>query len=390
MGSETSQEMKLSVGQSVFTAENLLHVAKRHNNKKRKYILVNPWQGKHLPVSPTLALSMMKALGDKVAARYGGARLVIGFAETATAIGAAVAESIHDDCLYLQTTREDMAEVRTWVEFLEEHSHAPEQKLAADGLQKCIEGTDIIIFVDDEISTGKTLCNMIAQLKVQYPVLERKKLVAVSILNRLSGEDEQRLRDLGMECEWLVKLPQEDYAAEMAKVQAYNPALLAQGADIFYERCSVNMECNPRSGVRIGRYFEEWELLSGKIYQQLDLDMYADTLVLGTEECMLPGLILGRELERRGAKVCFHATTRSPIGISDVQGYPIWKGWEIRSLYDESGARKNYIYDLQRYAQVIIVSDTFLPEQERIQSLLQVLKENGCGRIIYVGRSADV
>ena len=74
-----------------YTAADTLRIAKRYNNPKRSYLLVNPLQAKHIPVSPAAALEMMGALGNQVAAKYPEARLVIGFAETATAIGAAVA-----------------------------------------------------------------------------------------------------------------------------------------------------------------------------------------------------------------------------------------------------------------------------------------------------------
>ena len=89
-----------------YTAADTLRIAKRYNNPKRSYLLVNPLQAKHIPVSPAAALEMMGALGDQVAAKYPEARLVIGFAETATAIGAAVAARLGPDCLYVHTTRE--------------------------------------------------------------------------------------------------------------------------------------------------------------------------------------------------------------------------------------------------------------------------------------------
>ena len=74
---------------TVYTPENTLRIAKRFNNAKRTYLLVNPLQAKHIPVSPTASLEMMEALGRQLAEQYPAARLVIGFAETATAIGAA-------------------------------------------------------------------------------------------------------------------------------------------------------------------------------------------------------------------------------------------------------------------------------------------------------------
>ena len=376
--------------QEEYTAEHILRVAKRHNNKKRKYILVNPWQGKHVPVSPVRALSMMKALGNKVAMQYGEARLVIGFAETATAIGAVVARVIHPDCLYVQTTRENMPDLGECLDFLEEHSHAPEQKLAIKGLGEAIEHTDTVVFVDDEISTGKTICNIIAQLREKYPILSEKKMVAASLLNRLSLTDEERLRSAGIDSAYLLKLAQEDYSGMVENWPIEEVQPLRRNESVPYERWLFQMENNPRCVLSIGEYWLEWERLAQTILSQLSLDFQTDTLVLGTEEAMLPGLLLGRALELRGGKVHFHATTRSPISISKVKDYPVRSGWEVHSLYDERETRRNFIYNLRPYGQVIIVSDTALPEQEHIQSLLEVLRENGCGRIFYIGRGENV
>ena len=150
-----------------YTAADTLRIAKRYNNPKRSYLLVNPLQAKHIPVSPAAALEMMGALGDQVAAKYPEARLVIGFAETATAIGAAVAARLGPDCLYVHTTREALD--GDWILFREEHSHAAEHRLCADQLADWIDRSPAIVFVDDEFSTGRTLINMVQQLRERYP-----------------------------------------------------------------------------------------------------------------------------------------------------------------------------------------------------------------------------
>ena len=62
-----------------YTVEQILRLAKRYNNTKRLYSLVNPIQGKHVPSRASEALEMMRCLGEKLAARYPAARLVIGF-----------------------------------------------------------------------------------------------------------------------------------------------------------------------------------------------------------------------------------------------------------------------------------------------------------------------
>ena len=46
-----------------YTKNDLLKLAKRHHNTKRTYLLVDPLQGKHIPVSPTESLKMLGTLG---------------------------------------------------------------------------------------------------------------------------------------------------------------------------------------------------------------------------------------------------------------------------------------------------------------------------------------
>ena len=44
-----------------YSASDVLRVAKRVNNPRRPYLLVNPLQGKHMPVSPTKSLQMIRS-----------------------------------------------------------------------------------------------------------------------------------------------------------------------------------------------------------------------------------------------------------------------------------------------------------------------------------------
>ena len=41
---------------NLFKIDDLVKIAKRENNTKRSYLYVNPVQGKHVPVSPSLPL----------------------------------------------------------------------------------------------------------------------------------------------------------------------------------------------------------------------------------------------------------------------------------------------------------------------------------------------
>ena len=356
-----------------YTKETTLRVAKRYRNAKRAYLLVNPLQAKHMPVSPTEALTMMRTLGEGLQQEFPGARLVLGFAETATALGAAVASRLGPDCAFLTTTRE-AGEGPGWVRFLEEHSHAAEQKLWGGDLDALLQETDTVLFIDDEISTGKTLRNMVAQLTRRWPALGEKTLVAASLLNRVTPEQEEALADAGITCRCLVRLPQEDHTAQVADwtVTEAPPAVL-QNLSFRQETLPGEGLLDPRKTLRIGAYDRSCQAVAEAMLSHTlgPVETLGKTLVLGTEECMYPALRLGERLERLGAGVYCHATTRSPIGLCDAPGYPIRSGWKLPSFYEEE--RTTYVYNLKEYDTVIVVSDTKKTDLRAIQALASVL-----------------
>lgn len=363
-----------------YTKETTLRVAKRYRNAKRAYLLVNPLQAKHMPVSPTEALTMMRTLGEGLQQEFPGARLVLGFAETATALGAAVASRLGPDCAFLTTTRE-AGEGPGWVRFLEEHSHAAEQKLWGGDLDALLQETDTVLFVDDEISTGKTLRNMVAQLTRRWPALGEKTLVAASLLNRVTPEQEKALVDAGITCRCLVRLPQEDHTAQVADWTVTEaPPAVPQNLSFRQETLPGEGLLDPRKTLRIGAYDGSCQAVAEAMLSRAlgPVETLGKTLVLGTEECMYPALRLGERLERLGAEVSCHATTRSPIGLCDAPGYPIRSGWKLPSFYEEE--RTTYVYNLREYDTVIVVSDTKKTDLRAIQALASVLT---CKQLIY-------
>lgn len=371
---------------NTYTTNQLLRVAKRFHNTKRTYLFVNPLQAKHLCVSPKESLNMMKTLGSILAEKYPKTKLVVGFAETATAIGAAVAECFSPDCVYIHTTRENVGDVSQWIYFLEEHSHAAEQSLAEDGLARWIDATETVIFVDDEISTGKTLVNMIEQLQKQYPQLKEKQTVAASLLNRVSEENTRKLAAAGIISEYLVKLPELDYSREVSPITIHEaPPAPVKPLSLDCRQLPCDCFADPRKGLPIRSYTHNCEAVAeaflSRYAHKLPLD--ASVLVLGTEECMYPALKIGEALEAVGiTRVRCHATTRSPIGICEDGGYPINSGYKLRSFYDSN--RTTYVYNLAEYHTVIVVSDTSLPDLGALENLAGALPGNRIPQLFYI------
>lgn len=339
-----------------YTQTDLLRVARRVNNTKRSYLLVNPLQAKHIPVSPSRALELMEALGDRLAESWPETRLVIGFAETATAIGAAAAGRLGEDCVYLHTTREGFSGGQRWLHFSEEHSHAVDHALCGEGLGERIARSPQVIFVDDELSTGRTLRNMIGQLRAQFPQLEGRELIAASLLSRVSPENEAELARAGVACACLVRL-QGDGAEETAAGIQAEEAPWAEGEQRSFSPAALDCAPlpDPRLGVPIGAYQYACQQLARSFTERFGQRLSGETVVLGTEECMYPALVLGALLEKRGLSVCCHATTRSPIGISQAPGYPITSGIRLESFYDRG--RTTYLYDLSPCRTLVVVTD---------------------------------
>lgn len=377
----------------MYTEQELVRIAKRENNNKRKYLVVNRLQGKHVPVKPGEALAMFRALAETVKGVYEHERLlVIGFAETATAVGAAVAAELGAD--YMQTTRELVPGVE-YLYFSEEHSHATEQKLVRNDVDSVAGTIDRILFVEDEVTTGKTILNIIGILKKQYP-----GKISFSVASVLNGMDQTALEiyeNNGIELFWLVKT---DHAAYTKVAEAYSgdgtyivckdsAAKDGVGTDGFD---GLGISCirargrmDTRRLVHVAEYQQFCESLYQDVAGRVNLDNAQSVLVLGTEEYMYPALYTAGRLEAQGRSVRFHATTRSPIAVSAREDYPLHTRYELYSLYDSR--RTTYVYDLQKYDTVVIITDANGAAgavTKGICSLASALKACGNERIVFI------
>ena len=369
-----------------YSQNEVLMLGKRINNPKRSYLLVNPLQAKHIPVSPTAALEMMSNLGTLVRETCPGRSLVIGFAETATAVATAVSMELNRECLYIQTTREKLEDVKQWVLFSEEHSHATEQKLCGDNLQKWIEVIDHIVIVDDEFSTGKTLINVARALKKFSQEAHKKDFVAASIVNRVDDDHLRLLQEEGYRCVYLVKPADEDYENKVSDYQVVEAEPIASTTNIGDLATSAQLKAsyqNPRKGVFSRLYREQCNALAEEACQTvMSMCSIGSVLVLGTEECMYPALMVGKYLEELDDNrvIRCHATTRSPIGVSDREGYPIQNGCRLRSFYETN--RTTYLYNLRKYDMTVIVTDARAARKEGLCDLQVALQSYGCENII--------
>ena len=363
-----------------YTEQELAAVAKRETNKKRTWLVVNRLQGKHVPVSPGKALRMFDSLADLLLEEYQGERLLlIGFAETATAVGAAVAEKL--GALYIQTTREQIRDVEYFY-FSEQHSHATEQKLVKDDLDQVMERVDRIIFIEDEITTGNTIRNIIELLKKAYPGCAG--FSAASLLNGMAKTYQEEYAKSGIRLHWLLRTCHDSYEERAADCRG----------DGICHGCDSSLPAVVPEEYRISGCRDARRLTDGTLYKTACRQMGREAverlqpvrgeriLVIGTEEFMYPALVLASMLEEKTGWVRCHSTTRSPILVSSEAWYPLHERYELRSLYDRQ--RTTFLYDLSAYDRVCMVTDAGEEEKEGLYSLINALVSCGNERICVI------
>lgn len=358
---------------NTYTQDMLVRICKRENNTKRTYLVMNPMQGKHIAVSPTNALELFKALENVVEEFYDDLTntLFIGFAETATAIGAQVALSAN--AKYIQTTREIIPDVQ-YLFFSEEHSHATEQKLVKEDIDSVIKKIDRIIFVEDEVTTGNTILNIINVIRKTYPDTNVKFGVA-SILNGMTDEHLAKYSDEGIDLHFLVKTDHSKYSDIAAALTADGDYIVPSNTKADWNNIyEISGYMNSRRLVGADKYLDACNNLWNEFFEKHGENFGKNVLVVGTEEFMYPALFLGSKIEKCGSVVKCHSTTRSPIAVGKSSDYPVHTRYELKSMYDEN--RTIYLYDIGSYDEVFVITDSDNISPIGENSLYSALSQN--------------
>ncbi|WP_155829677.1 phosphoribosyltransferase domain-containing protein [Butyrivibrio sp. AC2005] len=339
----------------MYKVEDLVRIAKREKNKKRSYLFVNPLQGKHIPANPIEVDQLCATLAEKIDVDYGSRRkFVIGFAETATGIAAATCSHMENVIAYEHTTRE-YNEKHEYIYFTESHSHAKEQLLDRRGLGQALQKAEIIILIDDEITTGNTVCKLIYQINKEFGF--SGSFVIASFVNSMTNDRIKELEAQGIECRYVIRIPHE-YKSELAESvgEEENTDVCFDREDYVESVSLTKIKFNPREAVSWDEYFKNLNSVAEQIAYSINIKSLSTVGVIGTEEFMYLTILLGEKLKNRGVlDVRVHSTTRSPIVPSCQDGYPLNARYKLHSLYDSK--RVTYIYNLIHYDKVLIVTD---------------------------------
>ncbi|MEV7229216.1 phosphoribosyltransferase family protein [Polymorphospora sp. NPDC051019] len=347
-------------------------------NPRRAHLIVSEVLGKHIPVDPRTVYTAGWLLGRRVAELLGakltdvdavpgpdrapapGAGippagvahlpeppLVVGYAETATALGHVVAD-VFAGADYLHSTRRPVPGVPLLGRFDETHSHATEHLLLpAD--PGWLDRPGPLLLVDDELSTGRTAAATIRALHALRP---REHYVIATLLDLRGGPDQRMLAELGTELGARVDvvslaaggvvLPDDVLERGRALVDAVDtgrppagphrsggrsPAPRRAPSDVV--RVDAGWPADLPDGGRHGFAARHRPALAGavsRLAEQVAAGFPDDAriLVLGTEEFMYAPLALACRLARtRRGPVRFSSTTRSPVLAVDEPGYAI-------------------------------------------------------------------
>ncbi len=353
---------------------NMIGIAQRENNHKRNYLFVNRFQAKHIPVSPSKALKLFQKLGEKVYCDYKNKKTtMIGFAETATAIASTVAIHSPDDVYYIHTSREILPSKHSVVEFKEEHSHATQQILYCKKVEEMLFQAEKILFIEDEITTGKTILNFIEALQKKGIYAD---FGACSIVNSMDKQHRDVFHEKNISLYALLNWNESISDKLFLDNTIVNEKMKRElPSSVHY--MTLYTTVNPRLGCSAKEYQMCCMHLAEQIYNIVCSNTIKSILILGTEECMYPAILTGEYIEKKGIckTVKTHSTTRSPIVPRVQQQYPIFNRISFESLYEKG--RKTYLYNLEKYDIVIIVTDAQNYNKTGEQQLLQSLKSYG-------------
>ncbi len=354
-------------------------------NPRRAHLLVSSVLGKHVVVDPDLVAAAARLLGEVVAQRldFGDTEVdwsalvrsalcdgatgpllaaldqvsttrpvssivVLGFAETATALGHLVADQLGADC-YLHSTRRHVAGVEVAGTFEEGHSHATSHRLLPVPAD-LLDTDGPLVLVDDELSTGTTALATIVEAHRRRP---RARYLVASLIDLRSTDDEARTQatadrlqcriDVVSLARGAVDLP-DDLLASVARRLAdldagshtntdlaRRPVTVAGPAQRVQIPWPADVPDGGRHGFRtadrpaFGEALTVASAVLSAVVRARITELGGDrVLVVGTEELMYLPLRLAQHLAGdTGLTVGFQSTTRSPVLAVDDPGYPI-------------------------------------------------------------------
>lgn len=156
-------------------------------NPKRGFLIVSRVLGRHLPARPAVMRSTMAALAALLPDDLPEPVVILGMAETATALGQGCFAALQarlpgKRLVYLQSSRQRVAGATVIASFDEGHSHATTHlvQIADPLLMAIVAKARSLVIVDDECSTGQTFVAASHALLAAMPLVERVETCCIT------------------------------------------------------------------------------------------------------------------------------------------------------------------------------------------------------------------
>lgn len=279
--------------------EELCDVAARAN-PKRGFLIVSKILGRHLPARPAAMRQAMDDLGAMIPSDLPEPVVILGMAETATALGQGVFAAYRRlnpgrKAIYLQTSRQRVPNARTIASFEEGHSHATTHlvQVMDSDIGALVASARTLVIVDDECSTGGTFIACAEAMCAAMPDIER--IETCCITDWSNGAYKQRMP---LETAGHALL---HGAMEWMPGRSTGEAILPPGSN--------EPGLAPDAGMRSRTGLSEPERASRAEFVP---EPNERILVLGEGEHSYEALLVAEEIERAGAVAAVQCITRSP------------------------------------------------------------------------------
>lgn len=340
--------LELVLEPSTYSLSALLDFASREN-PNRAYLFLSKVLGKYIPCLPSEMRKSYQDLANKITIKDD--TLVLGVAETATGLGAGIAEEIAQgfkgNVFYTQTTRFGFDKPLAF-SITEQHSHAPQHLIYDIGNAVDLNSVIEVVLVDDEISTGKTLTQITQGMREYLPNL--KRVHWASLVNWMSEDKCQEfIKDhSGIELQFHSLLRGEFSFKRTSNKIIEFPKSTAIGLSPAICRHDTG-----RMGIKVENLKRFSFVDENKApFNPLSLSKEQQYVVVGTGEFTYSPFLFAETMEKAGYNVLFESTGRSPI----LQGGGISSKL---TFYDPGNQANYYLYNLPENRQPIMLYETF-------------------------------
>jgi hypothetical protein len=350
----------------------LLSFASRYN-EKRQFLFASNILGKYIPAEPkTIDLYQEKLISEL--SMHNEVSTFIGFAESACGLGEAIFNKTMDKFPYLidksaytHTTRQFDDSEPTIIEFIEPHSHASDQVLLKpldSNIERLYNESTCLVVIEDEITTGNTLINFVAEyLKVNHNIRRLKILTYVDwrtekqkikMADRFSHLDIQTHSLLSGTINYKAEKENTKFQPLRNKIHALNnkdktPKVLEAKYGIFHSDRDTS--------------------LAIETIKSFTNNLEKPILIVATSEFSFWPQKVALELANMGGDVLNLSTTRAPLQLgNDIHSKTVFE-----SHYADS--ETHYLYNLCTDRVVFFAYETF-SQAKNHRDLLQSLGAN--------------